>query len=457
MLLATTVLTAPPAGASAFGCHDFEGGDADFARENDQPFSAAVIEQGHLRVDSDRRDASDEHMRWALPEPLTEFRGFDVTASFSIADTGRWQSAYPLVLARADVLDIRPGFDRPFADVLTVMWGTREAYEDADLWIWYTDSAGIPRIDVGPTRAAPGAYDVAVGYDDGAIGVTVAHAGGGVVAQAAYTVGSHADDGFRFDKVGAASAGYEDSAEPALRIWVDDLCVALGAPAPPSPPRALHAEPVVDQGSVALGWQTPVTDGGAEILGYRVYRAGDPDSAPALVGEAPADATAFVDPARPLGTANFYRVAAFNAVGEGSPSNAACAAGTGAGVPSLPFATCLDSGVTSVEASELGFAQACDPLRLVCIGPFSTLLPERAAATVTRTIVYLAVAPEVHDEPVGPIQLGTPIPIVVCPDTCGPVPTPDGTVDLRGIITVEATAAGKHVLHVFTLGLPTPL
>lgn len=85
----------------------------------------------------------------------------------------------------------------------------------------------------------------------------------------------------------------------------------------PSAPTLTSAIP--GNGSVALGWGPPASDGGAPVTGYRIYRgtAAGGESFLASVGPG----TAYTDTTAANGTTYVYEVSAVNAAGEGSRSN----------------------------------------------------------------------------------------------------------------------------------------
>jgi fibronectin type 3 domain-containing protein len=100
---------------------------------------------------------------------------------------------------------------------------------------------------------------------------------------------------------------------------------ATAAPQPtaPSAPTGLVASG--GSGSVTLSWTAPVSDGGAAITGYNIYRgtaAAGEASTPVATGVA---LTTFTDAGRTNGTAYFYKVAAVNSAGTSGLSNEASA------------------------------------------------------------------------------------------------------------------------------------
>lgn len=87
--------------------------------------------------------------------------------------------------------------------------------------------------------------------------------------------------------------------------------------APPSAPGLGGA--VASDGHVGLRWSAPISDGGSEVTGYRIYRgtASDGETLLAQVG----NVTSYSDSSVANGTTYFYKVSAVNRVGGGSLSN----------------------------------------------------------------------------------------------------------------------------------------
>ena len=96
---------------------------------------------------------------------------------------------------------------------------------------------------------------------------------------------------------------------PSGAIWVPWTAV-------PSPPGALNATGMGD--AVLLDWLAPESDGGSPLLGFHLSRL-VPRVGWMSWGELPANATSFEDDAIVL-TSYRYRVAAYNALGEGPPT-----------------------------------------------------------------------------------------------------------------------------------------
>ncbi|TLZ53017.1 MAG: hypothetical protein E6K18_01435 [Methanobacteriota archaeon] len=90
-------------------------------------------------------------------------------------------------------------------------------------------------------------------------------------------------------------------------------------PGPPSEPRNLQA--VGGNRQVALAWEPPTSDGGAEVTNYTVYRALASGNEVFLVMIG--NATTYTDAGLSAGTKYYYRMAARNAAGEGARSNEA--------------------------------------------------------------------------------------------------------------------------------------
>jgi subtilisin len=89
----------------------------------------------------------------------------------------------------------------------------------------------------------------------------------------------------------------------------------------PGAPRNLTAAPHKAKG-VNLGWAAPLTNGGAAITGYRIYRRTAAGSLVQVASVGPSTLS-YRDAATTKGTQYFYVVRATNAAGEGASSNEA--------------------------------------------------------------------------------------------------------------------------------------
>src|SRR5690348_14791900 len=89
------------------------------------------------------------------------------------------------------------------------------------------------------------------------------------------------------------------------------------APSPPSAPGGLTA--TLGTRRVSLAWTAPLSSGGAPIQGYNIYRglASGGETLLTFIG----NQTAYNDTTVQPGTTYYYRVTAYNSIGESIYSN----------------------------------------------------------------------------------------------------------------------------------------
>ena len=85
----------------------------------------------------------------------------------------------------------------------------------------------------------------------------------------------------------------------------------------PTEPQNLIATP--DNGQITLTWQSPISDGGAAITGYRIYRGLSSGTETFLVQVGVT--TGYVNTGLTNGVTYYYYITAINTVGESNPSN----------------------------------------------------------------------------------------------------------------------------------------
>ena len=125
--------------------------------------------------------------------------------------------------------------------------------------------------------------------------------GSGSVANGAHTLTALATD----------VAGNTASVQVAVTVQNGAGATVPGAP-------SLNSA-VAGNGTVALAWSAPWSDGGSAITGYRIYRTTVSGGETLLTTLG--NVTSYTDSTATNGTTYFYKVSAVNSVGEGSRSN----------------------------------------------------------------------------------------------------------------------------------------
>ena len=104
-------------------------------------------------------------------------------------------------------------------------------------------------------------------------------------------------------------------------LWASQ---GTGSPPPPPPPPTVPLAPTLTgasggDGSVALTWTAPSSDGGSALTGYEIWRG--PTSGDETLLTTVGTGTTYTDPTVSNGTTYLYQVAAVNSVGSGPRSN----------------------------------------------------------------------------------------------------------------------------------------
>ena len=191
-------------------------------------------------------------------------------------------------------------------------------------------------------------------------------------------------DGEPLDSVPGSSASYSDTSVDAGTSYVYSIRArdaagnlstpsSANATAPataPGAPTGLTANG--SAGQVALSWTAPVSNGGAAITGYKVYRSTSSGAETLLT--ALGNVTTYTDSGVSNGTTYFYEVAAVNAAGTSSLSTEASA--TPAAILSVPGAP------TNLVATP-GYGQVA----------LSWTAPPNGGATITGYTIYRGASP----------------------------------------------------------------
>src|SRR5450631_3423812 len=127
--------------------------------------------------------------------------------------------------------------------------------------------------------------------------------------------------------------------------------IGSGTTSSPTAPQSLAA--TAGSGSVALSWSAPVSDGGAAITGYNVYRGTTSGGESATPVATNVSTRSFTDAGLTNGTTYYYKVAAVNAVGTSPQSAQAIAMPqlVQATVPAAPAGLVALGGSSSVGLS----------------------------------------------------------------------------------------------------------
>lgn len=97
---------------------------------------------------------------------------------------------------------------------------------------------------------------------------------------------------------------------------------SVPTPEAPEPPTSFTA--AVDGTHVVLTWAAPLSDGGANITGYVIFRGTDPGT-PSQLADVPADARTWTDESVERGTTYYYWIVAENSVGRSDMTSLASA------------------------------------------------------------------------------------------------------------------------------------
>ena len=209
--------------------YTFDSSNEGFSQQNAQPYSEITWDGTNKRVSVyvDRGDPGDELYQRSLPSQYGTGTTFSVTSRWATTTQGNWQAAFPLFLCGSGATDVHNN-----AGCAYIYYYSRDSnVGDAPIYaLRYRDAAGVLRIAQDYAGAVNTEYRFSIAYDGPTKVMTmkVRSAANVDLKTASYTVGTYANDGFAFDKVGVASDGWGGSGEPRVNAWADDITLGGG-------------------------------------------------------------------------------------------------------------------------------------------------------------------------------------------------------------------------------------
>jgi LPXTG-motif cell wall-anchored protein len=150
----------------------------------------------------------------------------------------------------------------------------------------------------------------------------------------------------------------------------------------PDAPLTLTATP--DNGTAALTWTAPASDGGAAITGYRIERSVDGAASATLVADTASTALTYTDATVAAGHSYSYRVSALNSAGASAPSNTATVAFAAAGTPGGATPPAGTAGGTSSSVTDPALADTGSNVASPLLLALGLLTAGAAAWTIRR-------------------------------------------------------------------------
>jgi len=266
--------------------YTFDTSAESFAVANPQTYSDLHWDSANKRISAtaDRRDPGDE-MFVRNPVTLDTAADFTVTARWRATVQGNWQYAFPVFLIPASNTQV------DLAGSVYFVYASR----DSNLgwtpyyYMYYKDASGTLRINTPYEGQVNTEYHFLINYDSSIQMLTmeIRDANDAGLKLAHYRISTNANDGFTVGRLGAASDGRSQSAEPTTTAWVDDIVLTYAT--------GLLRDATQDQGdqTTKIGWLadnfndntneiwtveqgTPTWSGGAMQLGssLAILRAG---------------------------------------------------------------------------------------------------------------------------------------------------------------------------------------
>jgi hypothetical protein len=230
----------PPSRAPVRLVFDFNSSSHGFVLEEDTGASTVGWNprEGRIDITADRRSPLYERYMRRLPFALTPATSFTATSRFGMVARGHHQDVFGLLLMQGAALEVT-------SNVSYVRFYERGGSqgEEPELANAFFDLRGRRRIEEWNRVGWGREYRLSIAYDapSRTMEVSIRGESGVLIESGSYVVGSQADDGFSYDRIGVGIARRNEGPEPPSRVWVDDIVLtATPGPRQPERPDARH-------------------------------------------------------------------------------------------------------------------------------------------------------------------------------------------------------------------------